>query len=303
MTNIQLKSVKLSNGEILGYREGEGGEKPLLLIHGNMTSSKHWDILIENLASDYKIYAVDMRGFGISTYNKRVSSIKEFADDVKLFVDELGLQDFAIAGWSTGGAVGMQFVADNPGLCNKLILLASASTRGYPIYGLNAAGQMDPQNRLKTLDDIHKDLARTIPIQTAYDTRNKEVLKGIWNALIYRDHQPSEEHYDEYLEDMLTQRNLADIYYSLNTFNISEHDNGLVKGNGLLKNIHIPVLVLRGDRDLVVNDNMTKEIIEDLGEIATYVELEGCGHSPLIDNLDMLIHVMDQFLRQKELTK
>ncbi|MFS0864163.1 alpha/beta fold hydrolase [Fredinandcohnia sp. 179-A 10B2 NHS] len=303
MSAVELKTVKLANGETLGYREREGGERILLLIHGNMTSSKHWDVVIDNLDSDYKVYAVDMRGFGISTYHTPVQSIKDFADDIKLFVDELGMKDFTIAGWSTGGAVGMQFVADHPGYCSKLILLASASTRGYPFFGLGADGQMDFSNRLKTMEDIHSDLARTIPIQTAYNNRNKEALKAIWNAAIYRDNQPDENHYNEYLEDMMTQRNLAEVYYSLNTFNISHHHNGLTEGNGLADRIDIPVLVLRGDRDLVVLDGMAKEIMEDLGDNATFVELEGCGHSPLIDNLNLLLQHMHQFLEQKEPAK
>ncbi|MDR4887117.1 alpha/beta hydrolase [Fredinandcohnia sp. QZ13] len=303
MSVIELKTVNLANGETLGYREREGGEKKVLLIHGNMSSSKHWDVVIENLDSDYKVYAVDMRGFGISTYHKPVQSIKDFSDDIKLFVDELGLSDFVIAGWSTGGAVGMQFVADHPGLCSKLVLLASASTRGFPIFGLGADGQLDFSNRLKTMEDIHCDLARTIPIQTAYDNRDKEVLKAIWNAAIYTKIQPEEAHYDEYLEDMMTQRNLADVYYSLNTFNISHHHNGLTEGTGQVDDITIPVLVLRGDRDYVVVESMAKEIMEDLGDNATFIELEDCGHSPLIDNLELLLKHMHEFIGKKEPAK
>ncbi|WP_010283461.1 intracellular short-chain-length polyhydroxyalkanoate depolymerase [Bacillus timonensis] len=303
MSAIELKTINLANGETLGYREREGGNKIVLLIHGNMSSSKHWDVVMENLDSDYKLYAVDMRGFGISTYHTPVQSIKDFSDDIKLFVEELGLSDFTIAGWSTGGAVGMQFVADYPGLCSKLILLASASTRGFPFYGLGADGQMDVSKRLKTLDDIRNDLARTIPIQTAYDTRDKNVLKAIWNAAIYTKNQPDEAHYDEYLEDMLTQRNLADVYYSLNTFNISHQHNGLTEGNGQVDHIKIPVLVLRGDRDYVVLENMAKEIMADLGDNATFVELEDCGHSPLIDNLELLLKNMHEFMEQKEPAK
>ncbi|WP_077617209.1 alpha/beta fold hydrolase [Bacillus sinesaloumensis] len=303
MAAVEQKSVKLANGETLGYREREGGDKIILLIHGNMSSSKHWDVVIDRIDSDYKVYAVDMRGFGISTYHKPVSSIKDFSDDIKLFVNELGLSDFTIAGWSTGGAVGMQFVADYPGLCSKLILLASASTRGYPFFGLGADGQMDFSNRLKTMSDIHKDLARTIPIQTAYNKRDKDTLKAIWNAAIYTKNQPEESHYDDYLEDMMTQRNLAEVYYSLNTFNISHHHNGLTAGSGLVDAIKIPVLVLRGDRDYVITENMAKEIMMDLGDNATFVELEDCGHSPLIDNLELLLHEIEKFMKQKEPAK
>ncbi|WP_078548277.1 intracellular short-chain-length polyhydroxyalkanoate depolymerase [Litchfieldia alkalitelluris] len=303
MSKVELKTVNLVNGETLGYREREGGEKVILLIHGNMTSSKHWDLLLENMDESYKLYAVDMRGFGLSSYVNRVSSIKNFSDDIKLFVDELGLDDFAIMGWSTGGAVGMQFVADYPGYCNKLILLASASTRGYPFFGTDEAGQLDPTKRLKTIEDIEGDLARTIPIQQAYDTKNKEYLQAVWNALIYRDNRPSEERYNQYVDDMMTQRNLKDVYYSLNTFNISEESNGLVEGNGLVKNIMIPVLVLRGNQDLVITEGMAREILHDLEEVATYRELTGCGHSPLVDDLNQLMVACFEFLEQKELSQ
>lgn len=303
MASIKLKSVKLANGETLGYREREGGDQVVLLIHGNMTSSKHWDLVLENMGSDYKLYAVDMRGFGISTYMEPVHSIKDFSDDIKLFVDELGLKDFTIMGWSTGGAVGMQFVADNPGYCDKLILLASASTRGYPFFDLDENGQVDITKRLVSKEDIGRDKARTIPVQNAYDTNDKAYLKALWNMMIYLRNQPDEKKYDEYVEDMLTQRNLADVYYSLNTFNISKHHNGLNEGSGLVDQIAIPVLVLRGDEDLVISETMAKEITEDLGENTTFVELKECGHSPLVDNLEQLLIVISEFLEEKELAK
>ena len=33
----------------IAYRESAGGDKALILIHGNMTSSKHWDVLMDKL--------------------------------------------------------------------------------------------------------------------------------------------------------------------------------------------------------------------------------------------------------------
>ena len=293
---VHLKKVSLANGETLGYRERIGGEENLLLIHGNMTSSKHWDILIEELDSKYKLYAVDMRGFGISSYHTPIERIKDFSDDIKLFVDEMGLKNFGIIGWSTGGAVAMEFCADYPGYCNRLILLSSASTRGYPFFGTDQNGQPDITKRLQTVVDIQKDPLRTIPIQRAYDSKDSEMLKGIWNALIYRKAQPKPEKYEEYVEDMITQRNLADVYHSLNTFNISMKYNGLTQGSGKVKAITIPVLVLRGNEDLVITNEMTKEILEDFKGRAQYVELTGCGHSPLVDNLKLLTAEVEKFL-------
>ena len=62
--------------------------------------------------SKYKLYAMDMRGFGTSTYETRIDSIADFTSDVEMFVDEINLESFHLMGWSTGGVV-MQFAADN----------------------------------------------------------------------------------------------------------------------------------------------------------------------------------------------
>ncbi|RDI47825.1 alpha/beta fold hydrolase [Falsibacillus pallidus] len=293
---IQLKKVNLSNGEELGYVERKGTGEKVLLIHGNMTSSKHWDILIERMDPNYHVAAVDLRGFGHSTYNSRVRSIKDFSDDVKLFIDAIGWEEFAVIGWSTGGAVGMQFAADYPGYCEKLILLASASTRGYPFFGTKPSGEPDLENRLKTIEEVEADAGKTLAVQGAYDRGDKDFLKAMWDMLIYTHRKPSEEHYEEYLDDMLTQRNLADVYQSLNLFNISPVHNGLTDGTDQAKRINIPVLVLRGDRDYVVNARMAEEIMEDLGSNAEFKELKDCGHSPLIDDLDQLMQEIHGFL-------
>jgi len=295
---VVMKKVELSNGETLSYRERIGGEQVVILIHGNMTSSKHWDVLIEKMAPCYKIFAVDLRGFGDSTYHKRITGIKDFSDDVKQFVDALGLENFAIMGWSTGGAVGMQYVADYPSDCGKLVLLASASTRGYPFFGSKEDGSPDLERRLMTIEEVERDTGKTIPVQAAYDHNDREFLKTLWNMLIYTNNQPEASLYEEYVDDMRTQRNLADVYQALNTFNISPVHNGVSEGTNQARNIQIPVLILRGERDYVVSDEMTKEIMEDIGENGRFVELKDCGHSPLMDNLDLLVETVEQFLQE-----
>lgn len=295
--NMTLQKVTLANGESITYRKRAGGKQILLLVHGNMTSSKHWDVLMDALDDSFTVIALDMRGFGGSTYNTRVNGIKDFSNDLKSFVDKLSLNKFDLIGWSTGGAVCMQFVADYPGYCEKLVLLASASTRGYPFFGTNADGTPNYDERLQTIEQIEKDPSKTKAMQGLYDTKNNEGLRAVWNAAIYTHSKPNEQLYEEYLDDMLTQRNLADVYHSLNIFNIGKEYNGAAKGTNQAKDITIPVLVLRGDRDYVVTEQMTQEIIADLGDNATYIPLVNCGHSPLIDDLNQLLSVIEPFLK------
>lgn len=292
---MEIKKVEIGNGETIAYRERSGGEQVVILIHGNMTSSKHWDMLMNVLNPKYKVYAPDLRGFGFSTYNERITSIKDFSDDIKLFVDQLGLERFSLIGWSTGGAVSMQFAANYPEYVEKVVLLASASTRGYPIFAMKEDGTFDMAKRLVTIEEIEADI-RTNMMQQLYDTKNKAGLQDVWNSLIYTTKRPDNEKYDEYLDDMLTQRNLADVYHALNSFNISSEHNGAVPGSNEAKLINVPVLNLYGENDLVVTKKMTDDIVEDLSHCAKTVELKGCGHSPLIDDLPQLQHEIENFL-------
>jgi pimeloyl-ACP methyl ester carboxylesterase len=299
LSQITLKKVELKNGETLGYREREGGAEVILLVHGNMTSSKHWDLLLENMSPKFKVYAVDLRGFGISTYKKPINSLKDFADDLKLFVDALQLSKFSLMGWSTGGGVGMQFAADHPSYVQKLVLLASVSTRGYPFFKADETGKPILSERLRTKKEISEDPAKAIPVLTAYGAKNKDFLRALWNMAIYTHHQPVTERYEEYLADMLTQRNLVDVYHALNTFNISRQHNGLSEGTGDAERIKAPVLVLQGENDLVVPERMAIEIKRDLSDQAELIYLKNCGHSPLVDDLDQLLDVTTSFLQKK----
>lgn len=297
---MSLPKILLTNGEKIAYRFRPGGEETIVLVHGNMTSSKHWDVLIDKLDNRFTLCAIDLRGFGQSTYHNRIQSIKDFSDDLSEVIIALNLQNFHLIGWSTGGAICMQYVAEHPERCEKLVLLASASTRGYPFYGLSQEGTPDLNNRLKTIEEVEEDPSKTLVIQGFYDTANKEGLKAVWNAAIYSHRQPDEGLYNEYLDDMLTQRNLADVYHALNTFNISGTDNGLTEGTDQAKDIIIPVLILRGDRDYVVSEQMTQEIVADLGDNAQYIPLIDSGHSPLIDDLEQLTNRIEAFLVKGE---
>ncbi|WP_055665593.1 alpha/beta fold hydrolase [Desnuesiella massiliensis] len=293
---IVINKVTLSNGETIGYREIGNGNKILVLVHGNMTSSKHFEILMEELKEDYKIYAMDLRGFGLSSYNARINSLKDFSEDLKEWVDILGLKRFSLAGWSTGGGVIMQFAADHQEYVEKLVLIESVGIKGYPMFIKDENGQPILTQQIKTREEIAADPIQVVPVLDAYASKNKEYMKMLWNMVIYTHNKPSEELYDEYVDDMFTQRNLVDVDYALVVFNISEEHNGVVEGNSLVNKIEVPTLVLQGDRDYVVPRYMGEGIAEGIGENAKLVIIENCGHSPLVDAMPVLVKEIKEFI-------
>lgn len=287
--------VTLKNGETIFYRKRPGGDKAVLLIHGNMSSSNHWKRLMRVFDERFTVFAPDLRGFGLSTYNETITSLKDFSDDIKLFVDEIGLRKFSVIGWSLGGGVAMRFTLDYPQHVEKLVLLASISTRGYPIFSMNEDGTFNVKKRLKTMDEIASDY-RTKWMEKLYESNDRQMLKKLLDSLIFSVNRPPEEMYEEAIDDMLKQRNLVEANHAINIFNISDKFNGTFHGTDETKNINVPVLNIYGVYDRTVTKRMIDEIAADLAHCVTTVKLKNCGHAPDVDDLPTLKQEIETFL-------
>jgi|SRR5690625_321603 len=282
--------ITLNNGETIAYKKRPGGACNLLLIHGNMACSDQWDLLMDHLHPKYTVYALDLRGYGESTYHSPINSISDFSRDIKLFIDDLGLKSFHLMGWSNGGGAAMQFAADYPERVEKLILLASMSTRGYPIYNKDGV-------RVYTKEQVMSDDGLNMMLE-AQRNKNKAFFKTAMDQLLYSRNKPHEERYEKYLVSAMNQRNIIDIAYAASKFNISTGSNGAGDGSGDIKRIIAPVLVLWGKNDVITTEQMTLEIINDMkdaGIDVTYSSLSA-GHAVLIDNLEAVLMDIDKFL-------
>ncbi|GAA4292663.1 alpha/beta hydrolase [Anaerocolumna aminovalerica] len=292
---VFLKSVDLPNGETLAYREMGEGSKVLLVIHGNYCSSVHMDIIMDNMPDGYKIYAPDLRGYGDSTYNTPISSLKELAEDVKLLADELGLKQFDIFGWSLGGGVVLQFAADYPDFVRKAAVSGSVGIKGFPLYKTGPDFKPSAE-RITTMEEIAKDPLIAAPVLNIYKNRDKATLKQIFNASIYTGNNINPETYDKYLEATLKQRNLVEADYALTSFNMTHEHSGVVEGTGDIDKIKGPVLVMQGTKDVVVSKEQYQTIKDGLGDRAVIAEFEGCGHAPMVDETEEFMQVLLNFL-------
>lgn len=295
MKNYELKTMVLSNGETIAYREAGSGSKTVILVHGNMSSSVHFQTTMEALESEYKVYALDMRGFGDSSYNNELNSLHDFSEDIQLWVKALDLKDFNILGWSTGGGVVLELAADMPERVNKVFLLDSVGIKGYPMFKKDEKGQPILTQLITTKEEIKVDPVQVLPILTAYATRNKDLLKMIWNAVIYNTVQPNEEDYDAYLEAMLKQRNLVDVDYSLVHFNMTSDLNLIGMGSGRMALVKAPIVILHGKNDYVVPFNQAEEMKQVFGDQAILIPFDG-GHSLPTDCFDQYISVLKEHI-------
>lgn len=104
-----------------------GSQGPaVLLIHGLGGFVEYWGETIRALSSEYRVYAIDLVGFGRSDKPNVSYSAKYLAEFVCKFMDAVGLETVTLIGNSTGGAVVLQFVLLFPHRVEKLILEDSA---------------------------------------------------------------------------------------------------------------------------------------------------------------------------------
>ncbi|WP_112322781.1 alpha/beta fold hydrolase [Oceanibium sediminis] len=111
------------------YRD-QGQGDPLVLIHGSNASLHTWEGWVKALEGDFRVISLDLPGHGLTGPDAagRYDWIS-MAGIVDTLMARLGLESFAIAGNSMGGAVAWNYAILHPEKVEKLILLNS---RGYP---------------------------------------------------------------------------------------------------------------------------------------------------------------------------
>lgn len=288
MQVIEQKTVTLANGETLGYRVSGEGSKNVVLIHGNLVSSKYWERLMPTFPAEYKVYAIDLRGVGQSSYRKPIAAMADFADDVAQFVDALGLGRFILVGWSMGGGVAQLFAAQHPDTVEKLVLVDSVSPKGYLYPDPATGGYL--QSREEVLTKGAGDLAGLLTQRSAAG------FKAVWDAAVFNVTQPEAGWYQELVEDVLTCRFFPDCAWAMHTFNMASGHNGLVEGNGLIEQVTMPVLVIRGEGDVIISPEMAEATVAAIGPNARLELVAGAAHAPFIDQQQVFMSLFTGFV-------
>lgn len=119
-----------------------GAGKPVLFIHGWPVNHNMFEYQFDQLPKcGFRCIGMDIRGFGKSDKPWEGYSYNHLADDVRCVVDALSLEDFALVGFSMGGAIAVRYMARHCGYgVSKLALVSAAvpvftKRPDYP-YGL-----------------------------------------------------------------------------------------------------------------------------------------------------------------------
>jgi pimeloyl-ACP methyl ester carboxylesterase len=112
------------HGHRVIYRVAGSGP-PVVLIHGMVNSSRHWESVALRLADDYTVIAPDLIGHGDSATPRGDYSLGAHAAGIRDLLAAIGVDRATIVGHSLGGGVAMQFFYQFPQRTERLVLVSS----------------------------------------------------------------------------------------------------------------------------------------------------------------------------------
>jgi pimeloyl-ACP methyl ester carboxylesterase len=102
-----------------------GAGPPVVLIHGMVNSSRHWNAVAARLAEDHTVIAPDLIGHGDSATPRGDYSLGAHAASIRDLLAAIGVDRATIVGHSLGGGVAMQFFYQFPQRTERLVLVSS----------------------------------------------------------------------------------------------------------------------------------------------------------------------------------
>lgn len=113
----------------------EGDGPPVLLLHGEPTSSYLWRNVIPPIVeAGYRAIAPDLIGFGRSDKPEEVGwySYDGHVASVAQLVDELALSGITLVVHDWGGPIGLRFAVEHEDLVDRLVILDTGIGGGRP---------------------------------------------------------------------------------------------------------------------------------------------------------------------------
>ena len=290
-------------------QSGAEGTPPVLMVHGNVSSSRFFEEALAALPEGFRGFAPDLRGFG-SSEAKLVDAtrgLRDFSDDLFALVEALGLRGerLHLAGWSTGGAIALQYAMDHPREVATITLIDPMSPYGFggtkgedgipcwPDFAGSGGGTTNPEfvRRLSEGDRSDED---------ANSPRN--VMRQFYFKPPFK---PEPEREEVYLSSMLSTRTGEDNYPG--DLTSSQNWPGLAPGERGVNNAispkycnlsgfasieqKPPVLWVRGADDAIVSDESLLDFgnLGRLGAVPDWPGEEVYPPQPMVSQMRALL--------------
>jgi pimeloyl-ACP methyl ester carboxylesterase len=160
---LRFADAPLATGVRLHYAEqGDPGGLPIIMLHGLTDSWFSFSRILPALPASYHIYALDLRGHGDSDRPARGYTMPDFAADVIAFMDTMELPSATLVGHSMGSLIAQQAALAAPQRVARLALLGAGTN-------MHTQDLLEFQQAVDMLEDpAPAEFAREFQVSTIY---------------------------------------------------------------------------------------------------------------------------------------
>ena len=250
--------VKIQDWNINYEVMGEGN--PVILLHGWLCTLETMKPIADSLSQNFKVYLVDIVGFGKSDLPEHPLNTDDFGDFLKDFVDKVNIKNPILIGHSNGGRMIINAVGRGIVDAKKIVLMDSAGIipkrkpKYYIKVGIFKAG---------------KTILNKIPNVAGM----KELKEKLLNSVGSSDYKASAPVLKETMKIILNE----DV-------------------TPLLSNIKVPTLLIWGTNDTdtpIADAKKMQSLIPDCG----IVEYKNSGHFAYLENIQNCNVVLNEFFK------
>jgi non-heme chloroperoxidase len=247
-------------GKQVYFEDYGSGDSAIVLVHGWGMGVRTWDYTLPRLvAAGHRVVLMDHRGCGQSSKDFADMGIQAIADDLVALVQELGLKQVVLNGWSLGGAVVVEAARQLGETCSGLVLTCAATPcylqkPDYPHGGTDEA-------LAETMGAMAADRVNFLAALSAgvcASEVSQQVVDWMW--AIFMESSP------------LAAQALGEL--------------GALDQRGILETFKMPVLSFVGAADGVVDANVCRSVTDYVAH-ARVVECPISGHAPFIEEAEL----------------
>lgn len=275
--------VTMPDGTSL-WCEAVGQGPPLVLCNGYVCTTQYWPLFTEHFRRDHTIVRWDYRSHGQSGVpeDRRTQNIPQYARDLALVMDHLGVDQATLVGHSMGVQVILEYAIRFNARVRGLVALCG--THKSPFAALSEARVLH-----RAIDAVARGARAIEPV--FWPAMKRLLQSELAIAVSYKvGANPAlcQRHHLETLYDHVTSMDgLAAIeaFRGMTSYDATER----------LGSIHCPTLILAGGIDTAATPDLSRQMSQLIGgaELEIYPD---CSHLAMVERPDQVHRTVHRFL-------
>lgn len=273
------RRIRLAGVSTHVFDVGQG--PPVLLLHGYGDTADGWRHIVPELLREHRVIAVDLPPFGRSGTPRGPALIDFYRDFFPQLYRRLELERATIVGHSLGGAMALQMALEEPGMVERLALVAPAGLGSSPPWWWHlTAGRWLPWQLLLSIPS---------PVTTPAIRRGMSFFLD-WRLFHHSRGMASEA--GRLLDLHANRRSLASLLRAGRLL-IDGYTGTLLEQAS--EELRVPVLMVWGRYDGLAPVEHARAFERAVPQARVHV-LQSCGHYPQIEHYERFTELLLGFL-------